>query len=252
MRGVVTLAAALTLPEETPLRAELLVIALVVTVGTLVLQGIDPPAAGPRPRRPRARPAGGRPPGGDGARRDDRCRATARRGRPAGRPRRRRRSADPGRGTASTAAGSGSAPSAPPTTRPPARPSARLRTTMIREERAELLRIRDAGQVDHAVLTSILGQLDAEESALGWAATRTAAVRESPLRPPGPHRQRLRAPRRHETPVPPTTAEGARPASPRERAGSTCGSAPTAAGRLLRLLGGQARHGALPRERATP
>ena len=39
MRGVVTLAAALTLPEETPLRAELVVIALVVTVGTLLLQG---------------------------------------------------------------------------------------------------------------------------------------------------------------------------------------------------------------------
>ena len=44
MRGVVTLAAALTLPEETPLRAELIVIALVVTVGTLLLQGLTLPS----------------------------------------------------------------------------------------------------------------------------------------------------------------------------------------------------------------
>ena len=57
MRGVVTLAAALTLPEETPLRAELIVIALVVTVGTLLLQGLTLPSLaraldvrGPDPR----------------------------------------------------------------------------------------------------------------------------------------------------------------------------------------------------------
>ena len=36
---------------------------------------------------------------------------------------------------------------------------------MIGEERAELLRIRDSGGVDHEVLTSVLGQLDVEESA---------------------------------------------------------------------------------------
>ena len=36
MRGVVTLAAALTLPDETPLRAELVVIALVLVFDILV------------------------------------------------------------------------------------------------------------------------------------------------------------------------------------------------------------------------
>ncbi len=57
MRGVVTLAAALTLPENTPLRAQLVVIALVVTVGTLLLQGSTLPwlarrldVRGPDPR----------------------------------------------------------------------------------------------------------------------------------------------------------------------------------------------------------
>ena len=66
----------------------------------------------------------------------------------------------------------------------PSEAQARLRTAMIREERAELLRIRDVGGVDHEVLTAVLGQLDAEESALIWSATRAGAVRDSPLRPP--------------------------------------------------------------------
>ena len=79
---------------------------------------------------------------------------------------------------------------------------------MIREERAELLRIRDRGAVDHAVLTAVLGQLDAEESALVWGATRSGAVRSSPLRPP----DRIAGACEHlaaaETPQAPTTAEG--------------------------------------------
>ena len=57
MRGVVTLAAALTLPEDTPLRPVLVLIALIVTVGTLLLQGFTLPALaraldvrGPDPR----------------------------------------------------------------------------------------------------------------------------------------------------------------------------------------------------------
>ncbi len=46
MRGVVTLAAALALPLETPSRAVLVLVALVVTIGTLAIQGITlPPLA---------------------------------------------------------------------------------------------------------------------------------------------------------------------------------------------------------------
>jgi CPA1 family monovalent cation:H+ antiporter len=90
----------------------------------------------------------------------------------------------------------------------PSEARARVRTEMIREERAELLRIRDLGGVDHEVLTSVLGQLDAEESALIWNATRSGAVRESPLLPP----DRIAGACEHlaatEVPKAPTTAEG--------------------------------------------
>ena len=43
MRGVVTLAAALTLPLDAPLRATLILVALTTTIGTLVLQGLTLP-----------------------------------------------------------------------------------------------------------------------------------------------------------------------------------------------------------------
>ncbi len=57
MRGVVTLAAALIIPEDAPLRPVLVLLALVVTVGTLVLQGYTLPwvirRSGLRPTDPR-------------------------------------------------------------------------------------------------------------------------------------------------------------------------------------------------------
>ena len=132
----------------------------------------------------------------------------------------------------------------------PSEAQARLRTTMIREERAELLRIRDAGAVDHAVLSTVLGQLDAEETALVWSATRSGAVRASPLLPP----DRIAGACEHladaEAPRPPTSAEGC-PSCLTEglrwvhlRACATCG-----AGGLLQLLGGPPLREALPRHR---
>jgi Na+/H+ antiporter len=183
MRGVVTLAAALTLPEETPLRPELVVIALVVTVGTLLIQGTTLPAL--------ARALGVR---GPDPRQDALQEATVL--------------------GATTGAGLRAIeqdPEADPvivdgirtqaadrvnrswerlgTLRPgddetPAEARTRLRLEMIREERAELLRIRDRGGVDHAVLTNILAELDAEETALAWSATHTTEIRESELLPP--------------------------------------------------------------------
>ncbi len=207
MRGVVTLAAALTLPEETPLRAELLVVALVVTIGTLVLQGTTLPVLaraldvrGPDPREDALQEAtvlgattgaGLRlvesdPEADPGVLRMLQTQATARVHRAWERL-----------GTLG-----------PTDAETPSEAQARLRTTMIREERAELLRIRDAGQVDHAVLTSILGQLDAEETALGWSATRSAVLRESPLLPPDHILSGCEHLTATETPVPPTTAEG--------------------------------------------
>ena len=207
MRGVVTLAAALTLPEETPLRAQLVVIALVVTVGTLLLQGSTLPwlarrldVRGPDPRE-------------DALQEATVLGATTGAGL-------RLIEADPSADDATVAAIRDQATArvnrswerlgtlGPGDDETPSEARARVRTEMIREERAELLRIRDLGGVDHEVLTSVLGQLDAEESALIWNATRAGAVRESPLRPP----DRIAGACEHlaaaETPKAPTTAEG--------------------------------------------
>lgn len=209
MRGVVTLAAALTLPEETPLRAELVLIALVVTVGTLALQAPTLPVLA------RALDVRGPDPREDALQEATVLGATTGAGL-------RLVEADADADPAVLGALQTQAEArvnrawerlgtlGPTDDETPSEAQARLRTTMIREERAELLRIRDAGNVDHAVLTSILGQLDAEETALGWAATRSAVLRESPLRPP----DRIVSGCEHldatERPVPPTSTEGCR------------------------------------------
>jgi Na+/H+ antiporter len=207
MRGVVTLAAALTLPENTPLRPELVVIALVVTVGTLLIQSTTLPALaralrvqGPDPREDALQEAtvlgattgaGLRLLEGD-PEADPDVVAVIRRQAADRVNRSWERLGTLGPGDAET----------------PAEARARLRVRMIREERAELLRIRDRGGVDHAVLTTVLAQLDAEETALGWGATRTAGVRESELRPPA----RIAGACEHltgaEVPHPPTSHDG--------------------------------------------
>ncbi|HET6967244.1 MAG TPA: cation:proton antiporter [Ornithinibacter sp.] len=207
MRGVVTLAAALTLPEETPLRAELVVIALVVTVGTLLLQGTTLPVLA------RALDVRGPDPREDALMEATVLGATTGAGL-------RLIEGDPAADPAAVAAIREQATArvnrswerlgtlGPGDDETPSEAHARLRTSMIREERAELLRIRDEGAVDHAVLNTVLGQLDAEETALAWAATRAGAVRQSPLRPP----DRITGACEHltaaEVPRAPTSAEG--------------------------------------------
>ncbi len=183
MRGVVTLAAALTLPVDAPLRPQLVVIALVVTVGSLLIQGTTLPllaraigVEGPDPREDALQEATvlgaatraglevleSDPDADEEVVRAIREQATSRVNRSW------ERLGRLGQGDLET----------------PSEAQARLRAVMIREERAELLRIRDRGGVDHHVLTTVLAQLDAEETALAWAATRNAAVRDSVLRPP--------------------------------------------------------------------
>ena len=207
MRGVVTLAAALTLPPETPLRAELVVIALVVTVGTLLLQGTTLPMLA------RALDVRGPDPREDALVEATVLGATTGAGL-------RLIESDPEADLAAVAAIRQQASArvnrswerlgtlGPGDDETPSEAQARLRTVMIREERAELLRIRDEGAVDHAVLSTVLGQLDAEETALVWNATRSGAVRASPLRPP----DRIAGACDHlaeaEVPKPPTSAEG--------------------------------------------
>ncbi|MGL4743430.1 MAG: cation:proton antiporter [Dermatophilaceae bacterium] len=207
MRGVVTLAAALTLPEQTPLRAELVVIALMVTVGTLLLQGTTLPLVargldvrGPDPREDalaEATVVGATTSAGLRVLESDpdadpavvaviRDQATARVNRGWERL-----------GTLG-----------PSSMEPPSEAQARLRTAMIAIERAELMRIRDSGDVDHHVLTRVLGRLDAEEAALGWVRGRDEDGHGSLLRPPDrvpggcPHLDALDAPR------PPDNADG--------------------------------------------
>ncbi len=207
MRGVVTLAAALTLPEETPMRAQLVVIALVVTVGTLLLQGTTLPmlaraldVRGPDPREDALQEAtvlGATT--GAGLRLiesdPDADAAAVRTIQEQARARVNRsweRLGTLGQGDDET----------------PSETQVRLRTAMIREERAELLRIRDRGGVDHAVLNTVLGQLDAEETALVWSATKSGAVRASPLRPPDHIAGACDHLAESEVPRPPTSADG--------------------------------------------
>ncbi len=207
MRGVVTLAAALTLPEETPLRPELVVIALVVTVGTLLIQGTTLPSLaraldvrGPDPRQDALEEAtvlGATTGAGlrliEGDAEADPAVVEVIRAQAADRVNRCwERLGTLGPGDDET----------------PAEARARLRVRMIREERAELLRIRDRGGVDHSVLTSILGQLDAEETALAWGATRSADVHESELLPPARVAGACGHLAETEVPHPPTSHDG--------------------------------------------
>ena len=60
----------------------------------------------------------------------------------------------------------------------------RVRMIMLDAERAELLRIRDAGTVDQEVLGHVFAQLDIEESMLDRIEERSDELREDPLLPP--------------------------------------------------------------------
>ena len=187
MRGVVTLAAVFALPEDTPQREVLVLIAMVVTAGTLLLQGFSLPVAGPSaractaPTRARTR-----------CRRRPSCRQRCSAGLRA--PRRvRRRDRRPDHGRAAPArraagqhrAGSGWA-AATPRRRRRARRTGGCGCRCSRAERAEVLRIRDAGEADHEVLDQVMGALDLEESMLDRVERRDEAAREGLLLPPEP------------------------------------------------------------------
>ena len=230
MRGVVTLAAAFTLPEETPQRGALVLIAMVVTVGTLLLQGSTLPWLARRARRARPRPARGRPAGGD-----DPAGAVAGAGlqaleaAPRGRRRDRRdRSASAPR-TAPTASGSGWAGARRTTDETPERDlPAGAAAHAAGPSAPSCCGIRDAGTASTSeVLGHVLGQLDIEESMLDRDRGREPpSCASDPLLPAGPtagecehlaaHRDRSwRRPARR----------AARSACARARPGSTCGCA---------------------------
>ncbi|WP_374968528.1 Na+/H+ antiporter [Terrabacter sp. BE26] len=165
MRGVVTLAAALLLPARTPHRDVLVLIAVVVTVGTLLIQGTTLPALarrlgvrGPDPREDALQAATvlqsatragldvlDAMPDVDEATRElllsrseDRLNQMWERLSP--------RSGD--------------------ADETPSAKYRRARMQMLQAERNEVLRLRDEGRADDAVLRVVLGSLDLEETVL--------------------------------------------------------------------------------------
>ena len=179
MRGVVTLAAALTLPEDTPLRPVLLLVALVTVAGTLLIHGLTLPfvarrlgVRGPDPREDalqeamvtqRSIDAGVRAlkqaAGPDDAELVSRMKEVAKR-RIDLQWERLGRSRD---GVESRAMA-----------------QRRLRLAALTGERLKLLEIRDRGFADHEVLSTLLAELDAEEATLVTRESREREVREAP------------------------------------------------------------------------
>src|SRR6476661_3577065 len=184
MRGVVTLAAALLLPEDprNPHRDVLVLIAVVVTVGTLLIQGTTLPALarrlgvrGPDPREDALQAATVLQAatrsgldvldGMDGL--DDATREILR-SRSEDRLNQMWERLGPRSGDADET------------------PSARYRRArmqMLQAERDEVLRLRDEGRADHVVLRTVLGSLDLEETMLDRIDDQESRLAESEMLP---------------------------------------------------------------------
>jgi len=184
MRGVVTLAAAFILPPTTPERDVLILLALVVTAGTLIIEGTTLPIvirrlAIPGPDRhedaliaadvlERAGRAGR-------ARLDEELATDPGAAGPEIIERLRRRGTERAEAMWERLGGTGETPSAT---------YARLRQAMLDAERAEILRIRQTGRVPHEVLQEVLGALDVEESVLALSTSDSTADRAEDLAAP--------------------------------------------------------------------
>jgi Na+/H+ antiporter len=185
MRGVVTLAAVFALPENTPQREVLVLIAMVVTAGTLVLQGFSLPwlarrlgVHGPDPREDALQEAtvlqsavraGMRALDECSDEIDEQTMDTLRR-----RVEQRVNIVWERLGNTDS------------TQETPSEAYRRVRLQMLAAEREEVLRIRDAGEADHEVLEQVMGALDLEESMLDRVERGDEAAREGLLLPPEP------------------------------------------------------------------
>lgn len=180
MRGVVTVAAAFTLPEDTRYRSVLILVAIVVVGSTLLLQGAT---LSPLLRRLGLH--------GPDAAEDALQLATvqekvssaglARLDEIAGPDvspdvleRLRRRSRERSDAAWERLGGDDETPS---------QAYSRLRTQMIDAERDKLIRIRDEGRVPHEVLSQALGAIDIEETVLELGESLNVAERDSELVP---------------------------------------------------------------------
>ena len=170
MRGVVTLAAAFAIPLEAPHREVLLLIALVVTAGTLLLHGLTLPWVVRVLRVPSPDP-----------REDALARAELlQQATQAGlarleelepeddEDRRSTTSSAPGSSSATSRPGSGSGPAQPDGETPSER-YARLRLDMLQAERARVLEWRGRLKTPAHVVEDVLATLDIEESMIGPA-----------------------------------------------------------------------------------
>ena len=248
MRGVVTLAAAFVIPEDTEYREVLLLMAFTVVAGTLFLQGTTLPMLASRLNVPGPDPA-----------EDALARATllqqaskagAARARRAG-VRRPRTASSTSSGSASTSAtsppGSGWRPSRTGSRRASSTTGSGWRCSTA--ERGRVLEIRDAGSVASEVVDGRAGDarrrgVDARRRPPRSAArSRGAAVRCART---GDSCDDL-----EEHPAVDTVADPVLPGLPRR--GHALGGAAAVPrlrrGRLLRLLAPAARHRALPRDR---
>ena len=181
MRGVVTLAAVFVLPPETPQREVLILIALVVTAGTLLLQGSTLPSL------VRRLGLGGPDRGEDALAEAELFQRAARVGlveldrlltgdEPSDVVERLRRRGLERADAAWERLGA--------TSETPSALYARLRAQMIVAERAEVLRARDSGDAPDEVLRTVLGVLDVEETVLDRVAEMNTAERPNELTAP--------------------------------------------------------------------
>jgi CPA1 family monovalent cation:H+ antiporter len=199
MRGVVTLAAVFLLPEETPHRPVLVMIAFIVTVGTLLLQGLTLPTllrvlkvTGPDPHEDHIQEATAYQTAvnaglawleGQG---DELDAAVA--------DRVRQRALDRTNAVWERLGGLDT----------PSAQYSRARAAMLERERAAVLDLRARGTIDQAILRRVLAALDVEESILDAVETQSTAEREDDLRVYTGNCEHLRAFCAMDTPSPRT------------------------------------------------
>ncbi len=180
MRGVLTLAAVFLLPEDTPKREVLVLMAFVVTVGTLLIQGLTIPTlvrllktSGPDPHEDHLQEATVYQAVTDAGLKylDEEVEVRV----PAAVMHRLRERATDRTNAVWERLGGTDTPSAQ---------YSRLRAAMLAREREELLRIRTHGGVDQSVLARVMNALDVEESVLDrMYEDETTANRSTDLRP---------------------------------------------------------------------
>ena len=207
MRGVVTLAAVFLLPEETPEREVLVLIAFVVTVGTLLVQGLSIPTLvrllkvpGPDRHEDHLQEATAFQAVTDAgmAYLDEEVEGAVS---DAVMHRLRERATDRTNAVWERLGG----------LETPSAQYSRLRAGMLRREREEVLRLRRLGTIEQSVLQGIMNALDVEESILDRLSEgETTADRETDLRlPVGPDGgcEHLRAACEYPPPITPTGCE---------------------------------------------